>query len=100
MDRNNCRVHFSFELKYPDNYKAFAYAALIAASVSLGFWAGRRAVTRSGVSSLKPSESSRTSETPTAGESNQDDSDVEGDISALRVEDSDECKMVSNFSDF
>jgi len=79
--------------------KAIVYAAIIASSLSLGFWAGRRATTRSGVSSLKPSESSRTSETP-AEESDQDDSDVEGDISALKVEDNDDCKMVSNFLDF
>ena len=81
---------------YPDTqHTAVIYAALIAGSLSLGFWAGRRATTPP---SFKPLVSSRTGNASLA-EGSDSDEDGDGDISALRVEDCDDCKMVNDFSD-
>jgi hypothetical protein len=89
MDRSQCR-HNCFacnELLYTQ-LTALAYAALIVGSLSFGFWAGRRATT---LPSLKPSFTDKTS----PEESDGDDNDGDGDISALSVEDCDDCKMVN-----
>ena len=92
---------------HPDN-KVVAYAALIAASLSLGFWAGIKATPRSenpSASPTKPAVSShpsspkQNSAAEMDGDESEDGSDSEseaadGDIGALTVGSNEDCKMV------
>ena len=90
------------------DHAMIAYGILTATSLSLGFWAGRRAAIRTEVSSAsKLPVSSRSSKNSTTETKNGDDSDSEsdylsgpdgGDVSTIRVALNEECKMVSRFS--
>lgn len=81
---------------------AVSYTALIAASLTLGYWAGTRAIGRTETITSNPpavSTPSKDSATGTEDGNESDDSDNsnslgDGDISSLRVDDADACKMV------
>ncbi|CAA7264721.1 unnamed protein product [Cyclocybe aegerita] len=81
---------------------SFGYAVLVAASLSLGFWAGRRSTYRTGSKpTAGPARLSRGSEN-SVKETDGDESDdnesssevADGDISSLSVGEADHCKMV------
>ncbi|KDR84784.1 hypothetical protein GALMADRAFT_233140 [Galerina marginata CBS 339.88] len=76
-----------------------AYSALVAASLSLGFWAGTRATNRTDKKpAATPAEPSRPSnnypQEKDDGNESDDSSVADGDISSLRVDVADDCKMV------
>lgn len=81
------------------------YAALLAASVSVGYWAGTRASRRTkplpSANPTVPSRPSKNSIEEKTDGNESDESDDSGaadeDISALRVDSSDTCKMVRHF---
>jgi len=80
-----------------------AYGIVIATSLSLGFWAGRRAAIRTEVSSVSklpvPSRAPKnsTTETKNADESDSESDYLSGDVYTIRVDLNEECKMVRHF---
>ena len=74
------------------------YITLVVASLSLGFWTGQWANCRTeNPTSSKPPASNRDPRESTVGDGGSEDSSEsnDGDVSALKLDSGEDCKMVS-----
>ena len=101
MEQNKGKTCFVTYIKSNTDHTVtvITYITLVVASLSLGFWTGQRANYRTeNPTSSKPAASSCDPRESTVDDSDSDDSSEsnDGDVSALKLDSGEDCKMVSN----